>query len=53
MVLEMPMVDIAADDGAKADATEYPLPLHLLSQVTERFHAVYPLSSEKGSRIQR
>ena len=44
MVLEMPTVDIAVDDRAKVGATEYPLPLHLLPQVTMRLHAVYPLS---------
>ena len=45
MVLELPTADTAADVRAKVDTTEYSLPLHSLSQVTVRFHAVYPLSS--------
>ena len=47
MVLKLPTVDTAVDDRAKVDATKYPLPLHFLSPVTVRLHAVYPLSSVK------
>ena len=45
MVLNTPTADTAVDDRAKVDATKYPLPLHFLSPVTVRLHAVYPLSS--------
>ena len=47
MVLNTPTADTAADDRAKVDATKYPLPLHFLSPVTVRLHAVCSLSSVK------
>ena len=45
--MRLPTADTAVDDRAKVDATKYPLPLHFLSLVTVRLHAVCPLSSVK------